>query len=84
MKKFLSERFLFKQLNIYIVWNYRTMQKYTGAVLPGKPYPLGATFDGLGVNFALFSENATGIKLCLFGRSEEQGKVGEVQVKEVT
>ena len=27
---------------------------------PGRPYPLGATWDGEGVNFALFSENATG------------------------
>jgi isoamylase len=33
---------------------------------PGAPYPLGATWDGAGVNFALFSENATGVELCLF------------------
>ncbi len=33
---------------------------------PGHPYPLGATWDGLGVNFALFSEHATGVELCLF------------------
>ena len=33
---------------------------------PGAPYPLGATWDGAGVNFALFSENATGLELCLF------------------
>ncbi len=33
---------------------------------PGRPYPLGAHFDGIGVNFALFSENATRIELCLF------------------
>jgi isoamylase len=32
----------------------------------GKPYPLGATWAGDGVNFALFSENATGVTLCLF------------------
>src|SRR3990170_3745950 len=32
----------------------------------GQPYPLGATWDGEGVNFALFSENATGVDLCLF------------------
>ncbi len=38
---------------------------------PGKPYPLGSTFDGNGVNFALFAENATGVELCLF---DEQGK----------
>ena len=35
-------------------------------VWPGLPYPLGATWDGEGVNFALFSENATGVELCLF------------------
>jgi isoamylase len=32
----------------------------------GQPYPLGATWDGLGVNFALFSEHATRVELCLF------------------
>jgi glycogen operon protein len=32
---------------------------------PGRPYPLGATFDGSGVNFALFSEAATKVELCL-------------------
>ena len=36
-------------------------------ILSGKPYPLGATWDGAGVNFALASENATGVELCLFG-----------------
>jgi len=35
-------------------------------VWPGRPYPLGATFDGAGVNFALFSEHATKVELCLF------------------
>ena len=33
---------------------------------PGAPYPLGATWDGLGVNFAVFSANATRIELCIF------------------
>ena len=33
---------------------------------PGKPYPLGATWDGSGVNFALFSEHAEKVELCLF------------------
>ena len=35
-------------------------------VWPGSPYPLGATWDGKGVNFALYSENATKVELCLF------------------
>ncbi|MFZ4536280.1 glycogen debranching protein GlgX [Propionivibrio sp.] len=45
------------------------------AVWPGKPYPLGATWDGGGVNFALFSEHADKVELCLFdasGRHEQQ------------
>lgn len=33
---------------------------------PGRPYPLGATWDGNGVNFALFSEHASAVELCLF------------------
>jgi len=39
----------------------------------GLPHPLGATWDGVGVNFALFSANATKVELCLFdqeGRTE--------------
>ena len=35
-------------------------------VLPGRPYPLGATWDGGGVNFALFSAHAERVELCLF------------------
>jgi glycogen operon protein len=35
-------------------------------VWPGSPYPLGATWDGEGTNFALFSENAEAVELCLF------------------
>ena len=35
-------------------------------VWPGRPFPLGATFDGRGVNFALFSANAEKVELCLF------------------
>src|SRR3984957_4692590 len=38
-------------------------------VWPGKPYPLGATWDGEGVNFAIFSEHAQKIELCLFDKS---------------
>ncbi len=39
-------------------------------IWPGRPYPLGATWDGAGVNFALFSENATKVELCLFDSCE--------------
>jgi glycogen operon protein len=36
----------------------------------GSPYPLGATWDGAGANFALFSEHASGVDLCLFDTAE--------------
>jgi isoamylase len=36
------------------------------AILPGKPYPQGATWDGTGVNFSIYSEGATDVDLCLF------------------
>jgi len=42
------------------------MAKSTMAVWPGQPYPLGATWDGEGVNFALFSEHAEKVELCIF------------------
>jgi glycogen operon protein len=48
-----------------------TQRKF--AVWPGRPYPLGATWDGEGVNFSLFSEHAEKVELCLFdprGRRE--------------
>ncbi|GLK67371.1 glycogen debranching protein GlgX [Hansschlegelia plantiphila] len=41
----------------------------TANLEPGSPYPLGATWDGLGVNFAVFSANADQIDLCLFDPS---------------
>jgi glycogen operon protein len=50
------------------------------AVWKGQPYPLGATWDGEGVNFALFSERAEAVELCLFdtyGRRE----TGRVDVR---
>ena len=40
-------------------------------VWPGEPYPRGATWDGRGVNFALFSDNAEKVELCLF---DERGR----------
>jgi glycogen operon protein len=49
------------------------MQHLPDALLPGRPYPLGATWDGLGINFAVFSAHAERMDLCLFepsGRHE--------------
>src|SRR5687768_11161226 len=39
-------------------------------VWPGQPYPLGATWTGLGVNFAIFSSHATRVELCLFDSAD--------------
>lgn len=43
----------------------------------GLPFPLGATWDGLGVNFAIFSANATKVELCLFDDA------GEVELERI-
>lgn len=52
--------------------------------LPGKPYPLGATWDGEGINFAVFSENADGVELCLFEADNEFTEYVKVKIEEVT
>jgi len=39
---------------------------------PGRPYPLGATWDGRGVNFAIYAENASKVSLCLFDDAESE------------
>jgi isoamylase len=49
-------------------------------IWPGKPYPLGATYDGTGVNFAIFSEVAERVQLCLIG---ERGKETRIDLPEV-
>jgi glycogen operon protein len=49
----------------------------------GRPYPLGATWDGLGVNFALFSAHATKVELCLFD-GEGQREIERVELPEYT
>ena len=50
-------------------------------LLPGAAYPLGATYDGLGTNFSLFSEVATRVELCLF---DDHGVETRVDLPEVT
>ena len=53
-------------------------------VWPGHPYPLGATWDGSGVNFALFSENATGVELCLFDSENRNHETKRIRMTEQT
>ena len=50
-------------------------------VWPGVPYPLGATFDGAGTNFAVFSEVAQRIELCLFDPPGPDGLVRETRAE---
>jgi glycogen operon protein len=50
-------------------------------VWPGQPYPLGATYDGAGTNFALFSEVAERVELCLF---DDAGVETRYRLPEVT
>jgi isoamylase len=53
-------------------------------VWPGRPYPLGATWDGEGVNFALFSENATSVELCLFDGPDASKESHRIRLEERT
>jgi isoamylase len=53
-------------------------------IWPGQPYPLGATWDGSGVNFALFAENATAVDLCLFEFADDQQESQRIPLTECT
>ena len=60
-----------KMINHHTIW-------------PGKPAPLGATWDGKGVNFALFSENATQVELCLFDSPDSSTEARCISLPEKT
>src|SRR5439155_20961490 len=53
-------------------------------IWPGRSYPLGATWDGEGVNFSLFSENATGVDLCLFEHARAEKESHRIAFEERT
>jgi len=53
-------------------------------VWPGRPYPLGATWNGSGVNFALYSENATQVELCLFDSADADKESCRIPMPEST
>ena len=53
-------------------------------VWPGHPSPLGATWDGKGVNFALFSEHATQVDLCLFEAVDAPTETHRIPLPEQT
>jgi isoamylase len=53
-------------------------------VWPGRPYPLGATWDGSGVNFALYSENAAKVELCLFDSADAEKEAARIPMPDST
>src|SRR6516165_9641111 len=53
-------------------------------VWPGRSYPLGATWDGIGVNFALFSEHASKVELCLFDAADAHKETERIVLPEQT
>jgi isoamylase len=53
-------------------------------VRPGRPFPLGATWDGQGTNFSLYSEYATGVELCLYDARDQAQEYGRVSLTEKT
>lgn len=53
-------------------------------IWPGNALRLGATWDGEGVNFALFSQNATGVDLCLFDADDPARQTHRISLKERT
>ncbi len=53
-------------------------------IWPGRSYPLGATWDGAGVNFALFSEHAAKVELCLFDSPEATQEAQRIILAEHT
>jgi len=56
----------------------------TSRLTPGKPFPLGATPNTDGVNFALYSENADGVELCLFDPEDTSVEQSRLSLGEVT
>ena len=53
---------------------------HDGEIWPGKPYPLGSTYDGFGTNFAIFSEVAERVELCLFDAEGDERRVALPEV----
>jgi glycogen operon protein len=51
-------------------------------VLPGRPFPQGATWDGQGTNFSVYSENATRVELCLYDARDPRTEYARVTLPE--
>ncbi|HYC00913.1 MAG TPA: glycogen debranching protein GlgX [Candidatus Limnocylindrales bacterium] len=53
-------------------------------LLPGEPFPQGATWDGEGVNFSLFAAGAEAVELCLFDSAEDRHESARLRLRERT
>jgi isoamylase len=76
---FFSKFFIAKHFAGFLIWLYMNSKTY-----PGKPYPLGATWDGEGVNFALFADYATGVELCIFNEKDDKTESEKIKLTERT
>jgi glycogen operon protein len=53
-------------------------------VHPGQPFPRGASYDGTGVNFALYSRVATRVEVCIFNPAEPSREIDRFDLPETT
>jgi isoamylase len=53
-------------------------------VYPGRPYPLGSTWDGEGINFAIYADHASDVELCLFNDETDQSEFIKIKLAERT
>jgi isoamylase len=70
---------IIKKIVTLLVFNYLNITTY-----PGSPYPLGATANDEGVNFALYADNATGVELCLFNSPDDPQAAATIKIIERT
>src|SRR5690606_36049728 len=56
------------------------LQPGVSEVWPGEPFPQGATYDGRGTNFSIYSEGATRVDLCLFDRAGRESRIELTEV----
>lgn len=60
------------------------MEQNNYELLPGEPFPLGATWQGDGVNFALYTDHATGVELCFFDQNDHTIQMQRFSLTECT
>ena len=73
-----------QRLTIFRVFSPSASENSLVHIFPGKPTPLGASWEGQGVNFALFSEHATKVELLLFARKENPAPTEVFELPEKT